>query len=71
MLPPKAVVMPGSLLLSSAMSGSVVLLQPRSVSMSMARVTIEGYVDVSGLLRSQGPCWCPQAIVPYHIVGPY
>lgn len=52
MLLPKAMVISRSLLLLRAMSGSVVLLQPKSVLIFMACGTIEGHVDVSGLLCS-------------------
>ena len=54
---PKAVVTPRPELQMSAISESVALLQPGSVLMSSARVTIEGHAHAQGL----GPCWCPRA----------
>lgn len=61
-LPPKAVLASGSGLLTRTMSGSVALLQLRSVLMSVVPVITEGHKDVWGLGRlmchvgAWGPC---------------
>ena len=47
-------------LLPSAMSGSMTLLQPGSVLMSMAPVTIGDHVDARGLGSHMGPYWGPK-----------
>lgn len=46
---PEAMWYPGLSCCKRTFSGSVVLLQPGSALMSMAWVTTEGYLDVSGL----------------------
>lgn len=61
-LPPEAMVMPGSMPPLRTVSGSVVLLQSRTVLMSVARVITEDRVSFCGLycmqpevmLKSQG-----------------
>lgn len=62
-LPLEAIVMPVSVLPLRAMSGSVVLLQPESVLMTMAHATTKGHVGVRGLLCSLWPCWCSRALL--------
>lgn len=48
-LPPEAMVMSWPMLSPEDISGSVVLLQPMSVLMSMAHATTEGHADAHGL----------------------
>lgn len=44
-----------------AMSGSVAMQHQRSVSMSMAHITVREYEDIPGWSNHQGPCECPEA----------
>lgn len=53
-----------SMLLLRAMSGTGVLLQPRSVSISVAHFSTEGYMDIHGLGCCLKPYWCPRAMLP-------
>lgn len=57
---PNAMVTCGPELRLRAMSESMALLQPGSVLMSKAPVTIDGHTDGQGL----EPCWCPRAMLP-------
>lgn len=56
MLPPEAMVVAVPMLLPRVMPGSIVLVQPESVLMSMAHVTSKGYADVHGLGLCLNPC---------------
>jgi hypothetical protein len=45
------------------MSRSVVLLQLRTVLISIAYVTSAGHADIRGLYCHLKPCWCPGSIL--------
>lgn len=77
-LPPEAMVMPGSVPPLRTVSGTVVLLQSRTMLMSVTRVITKDHVSFCGLycmqpevmLKSQGLAELALSLTGYHMVAP-